>query len=82
MAWKYGCPVVPCVVTFRERKGIFRLTGKKCIPLFTIRILEPVFADKTLNRRDSVKDLALRVHKEMEEAIGVINNPWPAIYED
>ena len=82
MAWKYGCPVVPCVVTFRERKGIFRLTGKKRIPLFTIRILEPVFADKTLNRRDSVKDLALRVHKEMEEAIGVINNPWPAIYED
>lgn len=82
MAYKYDCPVVPCVVTFRERKGIFRLTGKKRIPLFTINILEPVFVNKNLPRRAAVEDLCRRVHAEMEEAAGIINNPWPAIYED
>ena len=82
MAYNLGCPVVPCVITFRERKGFFRLTGKKQIPLFTIRILDPIFADKSLNRKEAVKDMALRANKEMEKAAGIIENPWPAVYED
>lgn len=82
MAWKYNIPVVPCAITFRERKGIFRLTGKKQVPLFTIRILEPVFADKSLNRKEAVRDMALRTHSEIEEAIGVLESPWPELYED
>ena len=82
MAYKYGCPVVPCVITYRERKGIFRLTGKKQLPLFTIRILEPVFPDKTLNRKEAIQNMVLRAHAEMVEAAGIVNNPWPAIHED
>lgn len=82
MAYKYGCPVVPCVITYRERKGIFRLTGKKQLPLFTIRILEPVFPNKELNRKDAILDMVTRAHAEMVEAAGIVNNPWPAIHED
>ncbi len=82
MAYKYNVPVVPCVITFRERKGLFLLTGKKNMPLFTVKVLEPVFIDKSLPRRDAVKDLILRVRAEMKEAMGIIENPWPDIYED
>ena len=82
MAYKYGCPVVPCVITYRERKGIFRLTGKKQLPLFTIRILEPVFPNKELNRKDAILDMVTRAHEEMKKAAGIIDNPWPSIYED
>ena len=82
MAYKYDCPVVPCVITYRERKGFFRLTGKKQIPLFTIHILEPVFANKNLPRKAAVEDMCVRAHSEMVEAAGIINNPWPAVHED
>lgn len=82
MAYKYGCPIVPLVITFRERKGIFRLTGKKQMPLFTIRILEPVFPDRTKNRKAAVEDMILRTHAEMEKAAGIVKNPWPAVPEE
>ena len=29
MAYKYDAPVVPCVLTYRERIGIYKLFGKK-----------------------------------------------------
>ena len=29
MSYKYNKPILPCVITFRERKGIFRLFGPK-----------------------------------------------------
>lgn len=78
MAYKYNVPIVPCVITYRERKGIFRLTGKKSMPLFTVKVLEPIWPDKTKNRREGVDELLRKAHAAMEKGAGIIVNPWPA----
>lgn len=78
MAYKYNCPLVPLVITFRERKGFFKLTGPKDLPLFTIEILEPVFPDKSQRRETEVLRMLKEAHARMVKAAGIENNPWPA----
>lgn len=78
MAYKYNCPLVPIVVTFRDRKGFFRLTGPKDVPLFTIKILEPVFPDRTQTRKSDVERMLQEAHSRMVEGAGIKDNPWPA----
>lgn len=82
MAYKYDVPIVPCVITYRERKGIFRLTGKKNVPLFTVKVLEPIFPDKSKNRKEEVDELIRKSHAAMEAAAGIELNPWPALPEE
>ena len=38
MAYKYDRPIIPFVYTFRERKGIYRLFGKKDYPCVTLHV--------------------------------------------
>lgn len=78
MAYKYNCPLVPLVITFRERKGLYRLTGPKDMPLFTIRILEPIFPDRSKSRESEVRRMLELAHARMEDGAGIENNPWPA----
>ena len=78
MAYKYNCPLLPMVIIFRERKGFFRLTGSKDTPLFTIKILEPVFPDRTKTRESEVNRMMAESHERMVKAAGIENNPWPA----
>lgn len=78
MAYKYGCPLVPLVVTFRERKGIYRLTGPGDLPLFTIKILEPVIPDRANRRESEVRRMLELAHARMVEGAGIKDNPWPA----
>lgn len=78
MAYKYDIPVLPLVITFRERKGLYRLFGSKDQPLMTISILEPVFPDKEARRKEEVNRLREQAHQEMVERMGV-DNIWPAV---
>lgn len=78
MAYRYDCPLVPLVITFRERKGLYRLTGPKSLPLCTIKILEPIFPDRTKARESEVNRMLELSHRRMVEGAGIENNPWPA----
>lgn len=81
MSYKYNKPILPCVLTYRERKGIFRLFGPKTLPLLTVTIGEPIFPDTTLPRKQEVDRLRERAHMQMQEMAGIVHNPWPAAWE-
>lgn len=80
MSYKYSKPLVPCVITYRERKGIFRFFGPKELPLLTITIGEPIYPDTTRNRRAEVDRLRNEAHAQMQKMAGIIHNPWPTTW--
>ncbi|MBR1928276.1 MAG: 1-acyl-sn-glycerol-3-phosphate acyltransferase [Paludibacteraceae bacterium] len=78
MAYKYNMPILPCVITFRERKGIYKLFGKASEPLLSITIGEPILPDTTKNRKIEVDNLRQKAHLQMQKMAGIENNTWPA----
>lgn len=77
MAYKYDMPLLPCVITYRERTGIYRLFGPKDLPLLQCEIGEPIFPDKSQPRAQEVNRLLETAHKQMEQMAGITHNPWP-----
>lgn len=82
MSYKYNKPLLPCVITFRERTGIFRLFGPKELPLLTVTIGEPIFPDKTQSRKMEVERLRELAHQQMIQMAGITINPWPAVWDN
>ena len=82
MSYKYNKPILPCVITFRERKGIYRLFGTKEIPLLTVTIGEPIFPDTTQPRKTEVDRLREVAHNQMIKMAGITHNPWPAAWDN
>jgi 1-acyl-sn-glycerol-3-phosphate acyltransferase len=80
MSYKYNKPLLPCVITYRERKGIFRLFGPKSLPLLTVTIGEPIFPDTTQPRKAEVERLREVAHSQMQHMAGITHNPWPAAW--
>ena len=78
MSYKYGKPLLPCVITYRERKGIFRLFGPKELPLLTVTIGDPILPDTTQPRKTEVERLRNVAHTQMTQMAGISHNPWPA----
>lgn len=78
MAYKYDIPIIPNVYTFRERKGIYRLFGKKNSPCVTLHVGEPIYFDKTKNRKEELDRVCQEAHAEMLRMAGIEVNPWPA----
>ena len=81
MAYKYGMPLVPCVINFRPRKGIYRLFGKQDEPCLTVQICEPILPDTSKPRKEEVARLATLSHEAMCKAAGIVKNPWPVMEE-
>ena len=79
MAYKYGMPLLPCVITYRERTGIYRLFGPKNLPLLQVEIGEPIFPDKSQPRATEVTRLLETAHSRMEQMAGITHNPWPSM---
>lgn len=77
MAYKYNRPVVPLVYSFRERKGLYRLFGKKSAPCMTLHIGEPIWYDKSAPRKEELDRVCREVHHAMENMAGIEVNPWP-----
>ena len=77
MAYKYEMPLLPCVITFRERTGIFRLLGPRNLPLLQVEIGEPIFPDCSQPRAQEVNRLLSVAHARMEQMAGITVNPWP-----
>ncbi len=81
-AYKYDIPVVPTVITYRERKGIYRLFGPKQLPCVTITIGKPIPVDKSQRRREELDRLRCETHRVIVEMAGIETNPWPAVPEE
>ena len=77
MAYKYNMPLVPCVVTYRKRTGLYRLTGKKNEPLFTVRIGEPILPETSAPRKEEINRLRNLAFERMLELAGIEHNTWP-----
>ncbi|MBQ8100005.1 MAG: 1-acyl-sn-glycerol-3-phosphate acyltransferase [Paludibacteraceae bacterium] len=82
MAYKYDMPLIPCVITFRPRTGIYRLFGKPEEPLLTVTVGTPVLPDRTNSRKDEVNRLRLLCHSTMQQMAGITSNTWPAVPEN
>ena len=79
MAYKYNVPVIPFVITYRKRKGVYRLFGNKSEPLMTLTVGEPLLPDKARSRKEEVDGMRIKLHAQMEQMAGILENPWPAI---
>lgn len=82
MAYKYNMPIVPMCITFRERKGIYKLLGKASEPLLTITIGEPIFPNTQNHRKDEVNRLLHLSHSTLLNLAGISKNSWPAFINE
>lgn len=82
MAYKYNMPIVPMCITFRERKGIYKLLGKADEPLLTITVGEPIIPDTKNHRKDEVDRLLHLSHNTLVQMAGISKNSWPAFINE
>ena len=82
MAWKYSIPVVPLVITYRERKGLYKWFGPKEMPCITINVCEPIALDKSARRKEELLRVITAAHEAMVATAGILENPWPAVLEE
>lgn len=75
-AVKYDKPIIPITMSFRPRKGLLKIFGKK--PAVDLHIGEPLYADKSLPRAEAEEKL----HKEAYHIMQVMNgiNPGDPTY--
>ena len=77
-AVKHNKPVIPMVITFRKRRGIFRLFSKN--PFADLHIGNPIFPDMNLDRNEAID----KMHKEAYHAMQVLAgiNPGDPTYNE
>ena len=73
---KHNKPIIPMTISFRKRKGLWKLFGKK--PCADLHIGGPLFPDKTLPMQEAIDKL----HKEAYHIMQVMNgiNPGDPTY--
>ena len=76
LAHKWNCPVVPCMITYRERKGIYKWFGKNDEPLLTVHVCEPVLPEQSLDRKSDSTRMTYLCRERMEKAGGIILGAW------
>ncbi len=76
MSYKYNMPLLPCVITYRERTGIYRLFGKKELPLLQVEIGAPILPNRNNPRGVEVERLREEAHHTMERMAGITKNSW------
>lgn len=69
-------PLIPITLSFRPRKGIYKLLGKK--PLVDLHIGEPIYADKSLSPRDAAEKMREEAYRVMQVMGGI--NPGDPTY--
>ena len=75
-AVKYNKPIVPISMSFRPRRGIWKLMGKK--PLIDLHVGKPVFADPSLKPSEAAEKLRAEVYHTMQVMNGI--NPGDPTY--
>lgn len=77
MAFRYGIPVLPLVISFRPRTGWRRWLWKDD-PLVTIHVGDPIIPDTKVPRKEETARMRDLAHKTMLEMAGIVSNPWPS----
>jgi 1-acyl-sn-glycerol-3-phosphate acyltransferase len=75
-AVRFNKPIIPITMSFRPRKGLWKLMGKS--PLVDLHIGKPLFPDQNLSQGEAIDKL----HKEAYHIMQVMNgiNPGDATY--
>ncbi|MBQ3596361.1 MAG: 1-acyl-sn-glycerol-3-phosphate acyltransferase [Clostridia bacterium] len=68
-AVRYDKPVIPIGISFRERKGIYKLWGKT--PLVDVTVGEPLFPDKTLSIPEATDKLHREAYHVVQGLVGI-----------
>lgn len=75
MAYKYGIPVLPLVISFRPRTG-WRKFFYKDDPLITLHVGDPIVPDTAAPRKEEAARLRDLAHQTMLDMAGIVSNPW------
>lgn len=85
-AVQYNKPVLPITLSFRPRRGLMRLFGKK--PLVDLHVGEPLLPDATLSRAEAVKKMHAEAYRVMQVMNGItkdhpsyVADPCPREYQ-
>ena len=78
MSYKYDKPIIPCAVSYRERKGLWRLFGSKDEPLTQVVIGKPIYPDTTQPRAAETERLLNETHATICRLAGIEHNSWPS----
>ena len=75
-AVRYNKPVIPITISFRPRKGLYKLFGKD--PCADLHIGEPIFPDQSLSQKEAID----KIHAETYHIMQVMNgiNPGDPTY--
>ncbi len=77
-AFKYAydgnVPVVPMVITFRERRGIRKILNRK--PLPTLTVLEPIYPDTSRKAKAEINDMMLLCYENMSDYFDAHSIPY------
>lgn len=77
LAYRYGLPIVPLVISFRPRTGWRKIICKD-EPLVDIHVGEPIIPDPGKPKMTEVKRMVDTAHHAMCDMAGILENPWPA----
>ena len=69
-------PVIPMVITFRKRRGLWKLIGKK--PLADIHIGEPLLPDTSIDEKEAIDKMHKEAYHIMQVMAGI--NPGDPTY--
>lgn len=62
-----NAPILPYCIYFRERKGLWKILGKK--PLVTLQVLEPIYPNTELGKKAAIQDLMDRSYNAMKQVL-------------
>lgn len=68
-AVRHDKPIIPIGLSFRERKGIFKLFGKA--PCVDLHVGEPLYVDKTLSQAEAIDKLHAEAYHVVQGLVGV-----------
>jgi 1-acyl-sn-glycerol-3-phosphate acyltransferase len=68
-AVEHNKPIIPMAISFRKRRGIFRLFGRK--PCADLHIGEPLLPDLSLSKVEAIDKLHKEAYHVMQLMVGV-----------
>ena len=66
---RFGKPILPITMSFRARRGLYRLFSKK--PSVDLHIGEPIFPDTTLPVHEAAEKMQKTAYRVMQEMNGI-----------
>lgn len=77
MAYRYSIPIIPLMISYRERKG-WRSFFYKNDPLLTIHIGNPIIPNHNTPKKEETNRMRNLAHDTMLNMAGIASNPWPS----